>query len=109
MLLGRHVLEAHGYPYLDLKFNFMGGGDADFLDRSVRKGFTLAWCEEAPVFETVPERRTESDWIRARSLRNGVISTLVEKKNARQRAARRACAHLPKAWRFWPPRRSARR
>jgi GT2 family glycosyltransferase len=80
MLVGRHVLEAHGYPYLDLKFNFMGGGDADFLDRSVRKGFTLAWCEEAPVFETVPERRTESDWIRARSLRNGVISTLVEKK-----------------------------
>jgi GT2 family glycosyltransferase len=80
MLLGRHVLETHGHPYLDLKFNFMGGGDADFLDRSVRKGFTLAWCEEAPVFETVPERRTESDWIRARSLRNGVISTLVEKK-----------------------------
>jgi GT2 family glycosyltransferase len=80
MLLARHVLEAHGHPYLDLKFNFMGGGDADFLDRSVRKGFRLAWCEEAPVFETVPERRTESDWIRARSLRNGVISTLVEKK-----------------------------
>jgi glycosyltransferase involved in cell wall biosynthesis len=80
MLLGRHVLEAHGHPYLDLKFNFMGGGDADFLDRSVRKGFKLAWCEEAPVFESVPERRTESDWIRARSLRNGVISTLVEKK-----------------------------
>jgi glycosyltransferase involved in cell wall biosynthesis len=80
MLLGRHVLEAHGHPYLDLKFNFMGGGDADFLDRSVRMGFKLAWCEEAPVFETVPERRTESDWIRARSLRNGVISTLVEKK-----------------------------
>ncbi len=80
MLVGRHVLEAHTYPYLDLKFNFMGGGDADFLDRSARKGFTLAWCEEAPVYETVPERRTEADWIRARSLRNGVISTLVEKK-----------------------------
>ena len=80
MLVGRHVLEAHGYPFLDLKFNFMGGGDADFLDRSVRKGFTLSWCNEAPVFETVPERRTEADWIRARSLRNGVISTLVEKK-----------------------------
>jgi hypothetical protein len=32
------------------------------------------------VRETVPARRTEADWIRARSLRNGVISTLVEKK-----------------------------
>ena len=80
LLVSRHVLAAHGYPYLDLKFNFMGGGDADFLDRSVRKGFSLAWCDEAPVFETVPARRTEADWIRARSLRNGVISTLVEKK-----------------------------
>jgi hypothetical protein len=80
MLVGRHVLLAHGYPYMDLRFNFTGGGDSDFLDRSVRMGFTLAWCEEAPVFETVPERRTEADWIRARSLRNGIISTLVERK-----------------------------
>jgi len=28
----------------------------------------------------VPARRTEADWIRARSLRNGVISTLVERR-----------------------------
>src|SRR5690606_21898815 len=32
------------------------------------------------AFETVPARRLEPDWIRARSLRNGVISTLVEKR-----------------------------
>ena len=32
------------------------------------------------VRETVPARRLEADWIRSRSLRNGVISTLVEKK-----------------------------
>lgn len=80
LLLGRAVLEAMGPPHLDLKFNFLGGGDADFLSRAEGQGFKPAWCAEAPVFETVPARRLQMDWIRARSLRNGVISTLVEKR-----------------------------
>ena len=80
LLIGRHVLQAMGPPFLDLKFNFMGGGDSDFLSRAAQRGFRLGWCAEAPVRETVPARRAEADWIRARSLRNGVISTLVEKK-----------------------------
>ncbi|WP_420959427.1 glycosyltransferase family 2 protein [Brucella sp. IR073] len=80
LLISRRVLEAMPYPFLDPMFNFMGGGDADFLDRSVVKGFRLAWCAEAPVRETIPSRRLERDWIRARGLRNGVISTLVEKR-----------------------------
>ncbi|UVK38707.1 glycosyltransferase [Mesorhizobium sp. AR10] len=80
LLVGRNVLTAMGPPFLDLKFNFMGGGDSDFLSRSAQKGFVLGWCAEAKVHESVPARRVEADWIRARSLRNGVISTLVEKK-----------------------------
>jgi GT2 family glycosyltransferase len=80
LLISRSVLIAMGPPFLDLAFNFMGGGDSDFLSRAVQRGFRLAWCAEAPVYETVPARRLEADWIRSRSLRNGVISTLVEKK-----------------------------
>ncbi|RVD23949.1 glycosyltransferase [Mesorhizobium sp. M4B.F.Ca.ET.017.02.2.1] len=80
LLVGRHVLTAMGPAFLDLRFNFMGGGDSDFLSRAAAKGFVLGWCAEAKVHETVPARRVEADWIRARSLRNGVISTLVEKK-----------------------------
>jgi len=80
LFIRRRVLEAMPRPYLDLKFNFLGGGDSDFLSRARQKGFQLAWCAEAVVRETVPARRLEADWIRARSLRNGVISTLVEKK-----------------------------
>lgn len=80
LLIGRQVLAQMGPPYLDLRFNFMGGGDSDFLSRSRQAGFRLAWCAEAKVSETVPARRLERDWIRKRSLRNGVISTLVEKK-----------------------------
>lgn len=80
LLIGRHVLAHMGPPFLDLRFNFMGGGDSDFLRRAAGAGFRLAWCAEAPVHETIPARRVEADWIRSRSLRNGVISTLVEKK-----------------------------
>ncbi|MDP3897585.1 MAG: glycosyltransferase [Mesorhizobium sp.] len=80
LLVSRHVLEAMGLPFLDLRFNFMGGGDSDFLSRAAVKGYKLGWCAEAVVSEAVPARRVEADWIRARSLRNGVISTLVEKK-----------------------------
>jgi GT2 family glycosyltransferase len=84
LLIARSVLVTMGAPFLDLRFNFMGGGDSDFLSRARQKGFRLGWCAEAPVYETVPARRLEPDWIRSRSLRNGVISTLVEK---RKRAA----------------------
>ncbi|WP_048648904.1 glycosyltransferase family 2 protein [Nitratireductor soli] len=80
LLISRAVLTAMPRPFLDLKFNFMGGGDSDFLSRAAQKGFRLAWCAEAITQEIVPARRVEADWIRARALRNGVISTLVEKK-----------------------------
>lgn len=80
LLVSRALLEAMPFPYFDLKFNFVGGGDADLMNRAVQKGFKLAWCHEAPVHETVPVRRTEADWIRARALRNGAISTFVEKR-----------------------------
>ena len=83
LLIRRRVLETMERPFMDLAFNFIGGGDSDFLARVVGKGFRLAWCAEAVAHETVPARRLEADWIRARSLRNGVISTLVEKKKRR--------------------------
>ncbi len=35
---------------------------------------------EGIVRETVPARRLERDWIRARGLRNGVLSTLIEQR-----------------------------
>jgi hypothetical protein len=89
LAIRRRVLEAMGPPFLDLKFNFMGGGDSDFLSRSAQRGFQFAWSAEGRVLETVPARRLDAGWVRARSLRNGVISTLVEqKKRAEQPAGR---------------------
>jgi glycosyltransferase involved in cell wall biosynthesis len=83
LLVSRAVLVQMPFPYFDLMFNFIGGGDADLMNRAVQTGFKLAWCNEALVHETVPSRRTQADWIRARALRNGAISTFVEKRMRR--------------------------
>jgi GT2 family glycosyltransferase len=80
LLISRDVLARMGPPFLDLRFNFLGGGDSDFLSRSAAAGFRLGWCAEGVAREIVPDRRTERDWVRARSIRNGVISTLIEMK-----------------------------
>lgn len=80
LLIGRNVLEAMEHPFLDLRFNFLGGGDSDFLSRASTRGFRFAWCAEALIREDVPQRRTSWRWIQARALRNGVISTFVEKR-----------------------------
>ena len=42
LLIGRNVLEAMEHPFLDLRFNFLGGGDSDFLSRASARGFRLA-------------------------------------------------------------------
>jgi GT2 family glycosyltransferase len=80
-LISVNVLNAMGPPYLDERFNFLGGGDTDFFTRCSQKGFTFAWAEEAAVIETVPSRRTERSWIMARSLRNGLISAIIQRKH----------------------------
>lgn len=80
ILIGRNVLEAMEHPFLDLRFNFLGGGDSDFLSRASARGFRFAWCADALIHEDVPQRRTSWRWIQARALRNGVISTFVEKR-----------------------------
>ena len=84
LLATRQLLLALKPPFFDPRFNFIGGGNSDLLSRVAALGFKLAWCQEAVTHEMIPARRLEADWIRARSLRNGVISTLVEQ---RKRAA----------------------
>ncbi|WP_275788919.1 glycosyltransferase family 2 protein [Pararhizobium gei] len=82
VLITRHVLDAMPRPFLDPLFNFIGGGDSDFYRRCRERNFTFAWAADAWVTETIPARRTQSSWIRARSLRNGAISALLEHRAA---------------------------
>jgi GT2 family glycosyltransferase len=79
-LIGTHVIKAMGHPVLDEAFNFTGGGDTDFFTRCKAAGFSFAWSQHAIVREIVPARRTERSWITSRALRNGMLSTLIQKK-----------------------------
>lgn len=80
VLISRQVLETMPKPFLDPYFNFIGGGDSDFYRRCRNAGFRFAWCSQAPVMETVPARRAEFSWLNARSLRNGAISAIIERR-----------------------------
>ncbi len=82
VLIGAHVIDAMGHPVLDEGFNFSGGGDTDFFTRCAGRGFRFAWSAEAPVLETVPARRSEKGWITSRSLRNGMLSALIQRRHA---------------------------
>ncbi len=79
-LIGSHVLDALGYPYLDEAFDYKGGGDADFFNRARLAGFPFHWANNAVMTESVPARRTEFSWIHARSVRNGMLSAMIEHK-----------------------------
>jgi hypothetical protein len=80
VMIARRVLETMPRPFLDPAFNFIGGGDSDFYRRCRNAGFDFAWSTEAVVLETMPARRAESSWLRARGLRNGAISALLERR-----------------------------
>ncbi len=80
-LIAIGVIRAMQPDWLDERFNFLGGGDTDFFTRCQAKGFGFQWAADAVVHESVPSRRTERSWITARSLRNGLISALIQRKH----------------------------
>lgn len=79
-LIRREVLETLGFPFLDERFDFTGGGDTDFFTRAKAAGFHFGWVQEAAQRETMPARRSEFGWIAARGLRNGAISAAIERR-----------------------------
>lgn len=79
-LIRRSVLDRLGFPFLDESFDFTGGGDTDFFTRAKAAGFRFWWVQEAAQRETMPARRSEFDWINARSLRNGALSAMIQRR-----------------------------
>jgi glycosyltransferase involved in cell wall biosynthesis len=51
-----------------------GGEDVDFFKRASRAGKTFVWCEEAPVYELVPEARLRRSYHLKRALLQGRVS-----------------------------------
>ena len=51
-----------------------GGEDGEFLDRQMRRGRRFVWCDEALVFETIPEERWQSKFYLRRNFGIGTLS-----------------------------------
>ena len=51
-----------------------GGEDVDFFRRAARAGKTFVWCEEAPVYELVPETRLRRRYYLKRAFLQGRVS-----------------------------------
>ncbi len=94
LLVRRDVLQAMPQPFMDLSFNFTGGGDADFLSRARQAGFATGWSQAAVVTETIPAARVTRQWITTRALRNGQLSARVARRGRPGLAGRlRTMAH----------------
>ena len=107
LLIGRHVLTAMGAPFLDLRFNFMGGGDSDFLSRAAAEGFPARLVRRGagPRNGAGAPARGRLDPLAQPAQRRHLDAGREEE--ARGLAASAICASSPRAWRCSPPRRSA--
>jgi glycosyltransferase involved in cell wall biosynthesis len=51
-----------------------GGEDRDFFRRNIEEGHVFVWCNEAPVYETVPPRRWKRTVLLKRALLRGKMA-----------------------------------
>jgi len=73
VLLKREIFDDPDNRF-DPQFGRSGGEDVWFFHKVTAKGRVFVWCEEAPVYESIPaERRTEAYYLK-RSIRIGGLS-----------------------------------
>jgi succinoglycan biosynthesis protein ExoM len=69
VLLRRALIEQLDGPF---NVNFGSGGeDQEFFKRLMEKGAVFVWCNEAPVYETVPAERCTRSYLLKRALQRG--------------------------------------
>ena len=75
-LLDRALFNGSEHPF-DIRYGSSGGEDSDFFKRMMGKGKTFVWCNEAPVWETVPRERMERTFILKRALQRGLTNARI--------------------------------
>ena len=71
-LLRRAIFEENSEWFLP-KFG-SGGEDRDFFKRAIARGHVFVWCNEAPVFERVPQERMKKSVMVKRALLRGKMA-----------------------------------
>lgn len=64
----RKELFGNDQKWFDAAFG-SGGEDRDFFRRKIEEGYVFVWCNEAPVYETIPPNR----WLRTVLLKRALI------------------------------------
>lgn len=70
LLLDLEVVRTLGLRF-DETFGLSGGSDTLFTRELSRRGHVLLWCDEAIVFDEVPESRMSRSWVLQRAYRSG--------------------------------------
>ena len=71
-LLKRNLFK-EGTKWFDPAFG-SGGEDRDFFRRKIGEGYVCVWCNDAPVFETVPPNRWKRTVLLKRALLRGKMA-----------------------------------
>lgn len=73
VLFSMRIFERLENPF-DPRYGKTGGEDAEFFNRAVKQGKIFAWCNEAPVYETVTPERMNRSYFLKRALLRGVVN-----------------------------------
>lgn len=86
LLLDLRTVRALGLQF-DERFGITGGSDTLFTRQLSQRGATMVWCDDAVVFDVVPEKRLTRQWVLRRAYRsgNGWIRTELELERSRAR------------------------
>jgi glycosyltransferase involved in cell wall biosynthesis len=87
LLLDLHAIRAAGLRF-DLDFGITGGGDTLFTKQIGAHGGEMVWCDEAVVYDIVPQSRVTRRWVLVRALRSGNSWSLTSVINTPRRLRR---------------------
>lgn len=96
-LLKAGLFRAYPAPFKS-EYGLSGGEDTDFFMRQMAEGRRFIWCQEAPVYEEVPDSRWHLSYYVRRQFRGGALDGEREKDAKRfARCALLAGAHFIRA------------
>ncbi len=82
VLFDRKVFTIAGLLF-DPSYGLTGGEDTDFFRRAVKCGLKFVWCQEASVYETVPQERWKRIYYVKRAMMRGRVKHFSYQKKKR--------------------------
>ncbi|MBA3035001.1 MAG: glycosyltransferase family 2 protein [Desulfobacterium sp.] len=90
VLFQRYVFEKDD-KWFDPAKGLTGGSDGEFLWRQIKRGRKFIWCDEALVFETVPEVRWPASFYLKRQFRIGTMTGKIIRRSRKIHTILKTC------------------